>query len=1034
MFIVAAAALALVLLLSTGALVASRVEQQLSLIQLRYVPKLELGPRLESQFEHVVRSLQDAVAAQEIAGLSEAGQRKAELNAQLLAARRALDPTGTELLRNAIDDYYALARETSRRLIAGETGEDLVGALSTMQTKQARAVELLRKVVAFDRNELSEAFSAVSRTELEASRIRLAVSLLCLLTVTLFTLWVSRGVLRSLSALAEGLERFGRGEFGEPIALQSRDELADLAARANRMAQRLRGLNQDRDRADWLKNGQAKLSDALRGELDVAEVAERALTVLAQYLDAPVAALYYARDAGRFERVGGYACPAAGGGEGTPSFRLGEGLIGQAALQTEISFVHDVPEGHLPLRSGLGHSAPQQLVFVPLRQFGRVIGVLELGCIGPWSASQTELLASVRETIAIALEVARARAALRALLGETQSQARRLSDQEEELRASNEELHSQQDEMRRSNRALSRQADELKQQRVALERKNSELAAAQKELQQSAAELRTVSAYKTQFLANMSHELRTPLNSMLLLSALLAGNENANLSDKQVEYCRTIHGAGVDLLALIDQVLDLAKIEAGKQQITLSEVTPDELVDHARRVFGPVARHKSLELEVEVRDGCPAKVWTDRQRVLQILNNLLGNAFKFTKQGKVTLSVGAAGPNARLRRASLQPGATLELSVSDTGMGIAAAEQERIFAPFEQADVAADRRFGGTGLGLTIARELAQLLGGELSVHSTLGQGSTFVCHLPYESAPLYDTDRIPRPANDATPPARSSLLPVLLVEDDSDHAEVLTRRLTAQQMGVQSCVSAEEALECLAQPGAAFSCMVLDLGLPSMDGLELLDTVRARPGTETLPVIVYTGSALSKQEADRLAAHSEAVVLKKGAGVDRVIDEIRVLTQRSTVAREPAPRTLGPATTPVRLDGRRVLIADDDMRTVYALSALLRAKGATVEVADTGRLACSQLEQHAFDALLLDLMMPEMDGYQVLAWLRERERFASLPVLVLTAKAMKNDQQKCLEAGATAYLAKPVDADRLLTLLHEQLGDDGRVRRAAGN
>jgi two-component system chemotaxis sensor kinase CheA len=1029
-FLVAAAAFALVALIVTGALVAARVDHQLALIQRRYVPKLELGPKLEAEFEHLGRSLQDAVAAQDQAALSESAQLKGTLSSQLTEAESTLDAVDVALARNAIDDYYVLALAVSRRLIAGETGEELVGSMSSMQTKQARALELLRKAVAFDRNELSNAFAAVSRTEVEASRIRLAVSLTCFLVVSLLYYWLSRGILRSLTGLAAGFERFGRGAFDQPILLDTRDELADLAERANQMARSLLRLNQERDRSDWLKAGHAQLVLELQGELELNEVANRAVTVLARYLGAPVGALYYEGPDKEFQRVGQYALPAADSGEGSRSFRLGEGLVGEAAKRPEIQVVESLPDGYLHAVSGLGNGSPKQLVLAPLTQLGRVIGVLELGYFAAFTEQHHELLVSVRETVAIALEVARARAALRALLRETQSQARRLADQEEELRASNEELQTQQDELRHINRALSASAQELQAQRLVLEEKNGELNTTRQVLEKNAAELTTVSAYKTQFLANMSHELRTPLNSMLLLSNLLAANDGRNLTDKQVEYCRTIHGAGKDLLALINQVLDLAKIEAGKQSVQLDVIPLQRWLEYAERIFTPVARDKGIELVTELDARCPSVVTTDGRRVEQILTNLLGNALKFTASGRVSLRIAPAAADARWRRAELSHESTLALSVTDTGVGIAAEHLERIFSPFEQADASQERRFGGTGLGLTIARELAALLGGELCVSSETGKGSTFVCYLPYVCAAVgsraasLSLSVAPRGSASTQPKTvEVNQAPVLIVEDDSHHAQSLSELLQSKQIEVISVVSAQQALAALDRH--PLSCVVLDLGLPDMDGLELVELLGQRSAAEPLPVVVYTGRALSKTEALRLERYSEAVVLKSGgAGAERVVDEVRNIIQRLRAGVRPRPRgSLSPEGASPRLDGRRVLVADDDMRTVYALSALLRAKGAELWVADNGLAALNTLDaQPAIDIMLLDIMMPEMDGYETLRRIRSQQRWSKLPVIALTAKAMKSDRLKCIEAGATDYLAKPVDGERLIELMHHCL------------
>ncbi len=1164
--IVGTAALAFLVLIVASALIADRTEQQLTKIRDRYLPKVELRPQLEGQFERIARGLQDAVAAHDAQALTATRELKNSFLQQLAAAREAVDATQAAALQSAIDDYYAVAYDVSRRLISGETGEELVDAMTTMQTKHARATELLKKTTAFDKGELAQAFSAAAQALVAAGRVRLFISAVCLVSVILLSMWLSRGALRSLGHLTVGLRRFGGSDFSQPILVSSRDEFGDVAAQANQMGESLKRLGAERDRTDWLKGGYAGLAHELRGELEPAQVASRAIGFLARYLDARAAALYYSDQDGLLRLLGQYAHSNPGSEIGAkPSFRRGEGLVGQASLQDEMMVIADPPPDYLRVRSGLGEGTPRVIALLPLMHLGKVTGVLEIALFKPWSELATELLLSVRETLALAIEVARARTATRELLAATQRQAQRLEAQEEELRASNEELRAQQDELRQTNEELRQQTEELEVQRRILEEKNAELDDARRHLEQKAQELATVSAYKSQFLANMSHELRTPLNSMLLLSNLLAENEAGNLTDKQVQFSKTINSAGRDLLALINQVLDLAKVEAGKQEVRIEPVALHQLSEHAKRVFEPLARDKGLGFVVDVAAGLPETIATDSQRLQQILNNLLGNAIKFTERGEVALRIGKPEPGLRFHGNGLQADRTVAFAVSDTGVGIATEHQERIFVPFEQVEAASDRRYGGTGLGLSIARELASLLGGELQLRSTPGHGSTFVCYLPYEG-PVATEVRTPalqapppsgasvHPAT-ATAPATSaisdgrtaiqrgdtylliieddpvfaetfsgviqgqglkyfvasdgqmglrmakeqkpagiildvklpdvdgwtvmdklradpltadipvhfvsgveaaergmasgavgyltkpvtradlvqvvdSLVPnrssrscrILLVEDDIPTGDSLLKQLTGENLEVLRVTSARDALEALND--GQFGCMILDLSLPDMDGLELLQSLQEESGPERPSVVVYTARALSKAETKRLEAYTEAIVLKEGPSAERLLNEVRLFVRRLKEGmgskRQAAARVRSPQ---IRLDGRKVLVVDDDMRTVYALSATLRAKGAKVLVADTGQSALSVLAEHPdVGAVLMDIMMPEMDGYEAIRRIRQDARFRQLLIIALTAKAMKGDKEKCLEAGASDYLPKPVDAERLLAMLQSHL------------
>jgi CheY-like chemotaxis protein/signal transduction histidine kinase len=791
---------------------------------------------------------------------------------------------------------------------------------------------------------------------------------------------------------------------------------------------------------------------------------------------------------------------------------------------------------------------------VPLPYLGRTVGVIELALMQPCSARVRELLAASREPVVIALQVARSRQTQQQLLTQARALAEKLAAQEEELRLNNQELESQQDVLRTAN-------EELESQRRVLSEKNDELEAARVSLQQKAEELTRMSSYKSQFLANMSHELRTPLNSMLILSHLLAENEGKQLSNKQVEYARTIHSAGQDLLSLINQVLDLAKIEAGRQEIHVEPVPVVSVVKHVRRVFEPLAREKGLQLKIEVAQEVPQSIATDRQRLERILTNLLGNAIKFTENGHVALRVRRPRADETVGREGLELEHCIAFEVSDTGIGIAQADAQRVFAPFEQVEGGIDRRHAGTGLGLAISRESAGLIGGELRLLAGPGPGSTFVCYLP-EQAPqarviealaaasegpaettgmrpavtgeapglhllIVEDDtliadqlveiveerglsvQVARTGQQALEIARSRrprgivldvklpdidgwavmerlradaattdipvhfisaidspqrgialgavgyltkpisrdelvgmvrvLVPaseansprILVVEDDAKEGASLVELLRAEPIDVLHVRSAQDALGQLAQGGVG--CMILDLGLPDMDGLGLLETLRARSDIQYPRVIVHTGRALTRKETRELNAYAEAIILKDGDSAKRLLEEIRLFVRHLKdglqLGSSPAIHHLA---SDLSLQGVTLLLAEDDMRTVYALSALLRSKGAEVLVAETGREALQLLEQNPnISLVLMDIMMPEMDGYEAMRQLRSKPRFNQLPVIALTAKAMKGERDRCLEAGASDYLAKPVSSERLFETLGAWLAQpvqDGAV------
>jgi CheY-like chemotaxis protein/signal transduction histidine kinase len=1149
--IVTTATMAVALVLATGALMGARFSRDLNDVEARLVPKVELGPRLEAEFERMRQAIQDAVAAQDPAALDATLAQRTKLFDLIGSAGTVLTPADAAALRWAIQDYYEASRDISRRLIAGETGETLVDDMNQLAARHKKASDLIKQTTRLEENELSAAFAGLRATNARAHQLRVGIGLMSVLLVVALSYWISRAVLRHVGHLSEGFARFATGDFATEIPIAATDELGNVASKANQMAASLKRLAEQRDKDDWIKSAQTDLSGELRGELALDVVAERALGFLASRLDARAAVLYMCDDEGVLELAAQHGLVDSEAGGPTAIFKTGVGLVGQAAKQERIVAIDDTPEHYFKICSGLGEASPRQLVLLPLWHLGKPLGVLEFALFTPASERGRELLNAVRPILVSALGEARSRAELQDLLQQTQRFAARLAVQEEELRENNQELQTQQRELRRAN-------DELETQRQTLVVANEELLEARERVQQKADELAKVSAYKSQFLANMSHELRTPLNSMLLLSQLLADNLGANLTPKQIEHARTIHGAGQDLLALINQVLDLAKIEAGRQDVHLQSVELERFLAFARRVFEPLAQDKGLELALVLAQDLPNRLVTDEQRLERILVNLLGNAIKFTERGSVTLRIGRPEPGVRFERSELRAESTIAFSVTDTGIGIAAEAQERVFAPFEQLESDVSRRYAGTGLGLAIARESARLLGGELRVQSHPGVGSTFTCYLPerahadegeplaedvaqrVQRAPaaavaddrgtlnarephllvieddpvlaeqlveiihsrklkvvvantgreglLHANERQPHgiildvklpdidgwtlmerlqqaPATRSIPvhfisgvdaPARGlslgaigyltkpathaelvravrALAPgpagtsgrVLVVEDDASNGQSVLEILTKENVEGHHVTSANAALKALESED--FGCIILDLGLPDMDGLRLLETLQSNA---KLPrVVVHTGRALTKKETRQLEAYAEAVILKDGDSAERLLEEIRLFVRhlKENLAQDQEPVSAGRRASEISLEGVKILLAEDDMRTVYALCALLRSKGADVVVAENGREALELLAATPdVKGVLMDIMMPEMDGYEAMRRLRQDARFSGLPVIALTARAMKGERERCLEAGANEYLTKPVDGDRLLLAMQSWRGKSG--------
>jgi CheY-like chemotaxis protein/signal transduction histidine kinase/HAMP domain-containing protein len=1149
--IIGTTALGFMLMLAGGALSSLEQNRQLAIVEGRLVPKLELGPRLQSSFEHLRQSMQDAVAAEDLAALDASRTSKNDLLGLIAGAEGVIAAGESAAVRHAINDYYGVAFDVSRRLIRGEGGESVVDAMTDMRTRHLEATRLVDRVAGLDKDELGRGFDAVRASNREMMRNIIGVGSACFLLVLALTLWVARAALRTVSDLSSGFARFALEDFSEPIPVLSGDELGAAAGAANRMASALQKLAAERDHSDWIRSGIADLSEELRGDPSPTLAASSSIASLCKKVRGGVGLFYLGDPAGVLRVAGHYGIDGAAGGAQNASFRPGEGLVGQACLEDDLLIIDEPPDDYFRVRSGLGEMAPRCLAFVPLRWRKRVVGVLEIGLLEPCSERCRQLLLAVRELLAVRLDALYARELERDLLSRTQEQAERLTVQEEELRASNMELSVQQEELRETNELLEAQRGTLTQQ-------NAELELMRRGLEEKAKELEKVSTYKSHFLANMSHELRTPLNSMLLLSHLLTENEQGNLTDKQVDYSRTINSAGKDLLGLINQVLDLAKVESGRQEMNLESVGLSEVGAHASRSFEAMAKERGLGLEVKLAPDLPASIITDRQRVERILINLLGNAIKFTTQGTVSLAIGRPGPRVPLGRPGLVRERCVTFAVTDTGIGIAVADQERVFAPFEQVESRADRRYGGTGLGLAIARESAHLLGGELTLESERGRGSTFTLILPdapegYERMPVPATagaheavtgelldDRVRlepdepylllieddrafseqlveiiharnfkvivantggeglrvacerRPIgilldvnlpdisgwmvmehlrHDARtravpvhfisgvdaperglalgavgyltkPATRSELIGVvqalqrpsaggarniLLVEDDLVESASLMGVLRREGLEATLVKSAEAALVELGKQ--RFGCMILDLGLPDMDGLGLLETLHARAELGAPPVVVHTARTLTKDELRRIESYAKTIVLKDGSSKDRLLDEVKLFVKHvsADLPTQKHAVLLDRLIPDVSLGGKKILVAEDDMRTVYALSALLRAKGAEVVIAETGREALELLALHSdVHGVLMDIMMPEMDGYEAMRQLRAQPCFRDLPVIALTARAMKGERERCLEVGASDYMSKPVDPAQLLSKLDAWLSPGG--------
>ena len=951
-------------------------------------------------------------------------------------------------------------------------------------------------------------------------------------------------------AIAEVATAVTKGDLTRSIQVEARGEVAELKDNINTMIDNLRGTTDRNQEQDWLKTNLAKFTRMLQGQRDLVTVGKLLLSELAPLVNAQQGSVYQmspdAVDTSpALSLLAGYAI----GDEQAKRIEVGQGLVGQCALEKQRILLTKVPRTYVRVSSSLGGARPKNIVVLPVLFEGETKAVIELSSLQPFTATHLTFLEQLTQSIGVVLNTIEATMRTENLLQQSQQLTMELQTRQTELQQTNEELGSK--------------AKQLAEQNVEVERKNKEVEQARRALEEKAAELALTSKYKSEFLANMSHELRTPLNSILILGQQLADNGAGNLVPKQVEFARNIHSAGTDLLTLINDILDLSKIESGTVTVEAEDITFNALRDSVHRTFHHVAESKGLLFHVDIDNTLPRAFTSDPKRLQQILKNLLSNAFKFTSQGQVSMRVQAVtrgwSPDHPILR--FVPSA-VAIEVTDSGIGIAPEKQKLIFEAFQQADAGTSRKYGGTGLGLAISRELATLLGGEIKLASVPGQGSTFTLFLPLSYTGPARAVTIP--ATGATV-ARSMALPVLavakaeevvpddreavregdhvllIVDDDAHYARVLlglardkgfkgivanrgqaamvlakqylptaitldvflpdmlgwtvlnnlkldpaTRHIPVQMLSVEeerqhglshgafsylvkpattedlehafdriktyvqphkrrlliiedndierqgivellahddievnAVSTGSEALQLLGE--RTYDCCVADLRLPDMSGFDLLDKIQVAPELRDLPVVVFTGKELSGEEERRLKAVAKSVVVKDVQSPERLFDETalflhRVVSELPVSKRQMLERLHGSNEV---LHGRKVLVVDDDARNIFALTTVLENQEMEVVSATNGRQAIELIQKTPdLSVVLMDIMMPEMDGYETMREIRNDPQFRTLPILALTAKAMKGDREKCLQAGASDYIAKPVNTDQLLSLL----------------
>jgi signal transduction histidine kinase/CheY-like chemotaxis protein len=1043
-----------------------------------------------------------------------------------------------------------------------------------------QVMDQARQIIAGMQDEESRLLS--QRKAAEESTSTLAHLTLVVGTIVSFLLIGGAGLLITYSItsplrkLSDGAARLGGGDYTHRVIIRSRDEVGDLAGHFNRMAEQVQERQLTLAEQDWLKSGLTRIGTLLQGQREPAQACRAVLSELASLVGARNSAIYVTAGEERpvLKLQATYASDQA-----PEQIAPGDGLVGQCYDDRQRIQLKEIPEAYFRINSALGEASPRTLLVQPAVYDNQVRAVIELALLHEPTATQLTLVERVAESLGVVLTTIASNQRTEELLGQAQQMAGELGnanrdlrnsevllqEQQEELKQTNEELEQTNEELQQTNEEIEEKASLLATQKKEVDKTNREIEAARIALQEKAEQVAQTSRYKSEFLANMSHELRTPLNSLLILSKILAENHDNNLTDKQVQYATTIQSSGHDLLELINEVLDLSRIESGVVEIETGETRFSDLRDFVERTFRPIAESKNLEFYTDFADDLPPAFITDQRRLEQVLKNLISNACKFTEQGSVRLRVAPAKngwdkSDAGLSRAPQ----VISFAIIDTGIGIPDDKQKLVFEAFQQADAGTSRKYGGTGLGLSISRELAHLLGGTLQVISRTGAGSTFTLYLPTAfageppkpsgtrpapqfakalpaTAPAAEPTIEPAPIEDDRGRLQAGDMVLLIIEDDPNFAGILrdfarekgfktvvaasvnggvalarelhpsaitldlhlpdnegwivldrlkhdpetrhipihiisadeerdrslrlgavshfqkpvTREIIDQALNqtidfikrplknlliIEDNANEREALVALIGNGdvhstavgtaaeafaeldrTRFDCIVLDLGLPDKNGLDLIREIQQKYGAHAPPVIVYTGRELSRQEETELRLISDSIVIKNARSPERLLDETALFLHRvQTKLPEAKRRMIEQAhKSDSVLSGRKVLVVDDDVRNIFAITSALEASHMNVSYAESGQGGIDFLQINPdVEVVLMDVMMPDMDGFETIRRIRALDRFKKLPIISVTAKAMKGDREKCMEAGASDYITKPVDMDQLRSLL----------------
>ncbi len=1145
----------------------SNVQGELAQIINADLPTLQFTNELQVKYTEIEKGFQSALIEADDDVLDETTRMATDLSTRFFEIEQdnPAEAVALEKLHASFKAYTDEAKLQTQAVLQGEDigSEAAKKGFARVNTARVAYEDMQKNFISKWFEKFNARITAIQGQEKEIIAIGVSIGITVSCLVMLVSLVIIRMITKVLNNAVNVADQIASGNLHQDIDVTGHDEAGQLMYSLRVMRDALLEQHNDNRMRDEEQRALAGLNEVMRGDLAMDELAANVLRYLAAHLQATIGAFYVQQD-NALQLYSSYAHQYRRGNRNR--FEIGESIVGQCALEKKPFVVTDIPEDYIKIGSAVGMSAPRSIIVVPVLFNGELKGVLELGSFRDFEEADMRFLMQGVEGIGISINSAQSRVRMEAMLKQTTEQA--------------EVLQSQQREMEKINLELEARSLDLDKQKNEILQKNQELERSKKVLMEKSEALEASGRYKTQFLSTMSHELRTPLNSILILSQALMDNRNKNLSAKDVEHASVIHSSGSDLLTLINDILDLSKVEEGKMELVYENIAVREMAAEIDKRFKYVAQNKGLEFSVTVEDDVPASLGTDIHRVNQILKNFISNAIKFTEKGGVYISVQKPRTPFMPVRQKLGRDDALVITVRDTGAGIPKDKQEIIFEAFKQADGTTSRKYGGTGLGLTISRELAQLLGGEIAVFSEgEGKGSTFAVILPLERtatgtvpaakpAPVYKQEKTVAVAqapaadmqfrvqsqrvdrlliveddekfarilseliseaglvcdvvyngNDAltyldhylpqavildvslpdmpgwevikkikkTPGASDipvhvvSAMPekrqaetlgardfiekpvsqndveellsrikeeisgafnrVLIVEDSVELHEIIAEQFAGRGMEAEFVETGAEALARLERNG--FDCMIVDLKLPDCDGLELLKTIRSFQNYTAKPIIVFTAEDLSAEREFEISKYADRVIIKSNRAMERLLDATlmflqsvsqdtgsrdadaegkqyfeQLVSEMEGAAEAAAPRREYAQGNDAALAGCKVLLVDDDIRNIYSLSAILEDLGMEVSPAMSGAEAIAKLGEESFELVLMDIMMPEMDGYEAMRRIRKMPGLAELPMIALTAKAMKEDRQLCIDAGASDYLPKPVDVDLLKKMM----------------